>query len=473
MTAILRDRLDTRWDELAYKELFIEDLPRLEIPFDCAFSCLLFVHIVTEDNLRKAIWNVKGAADTVVICEHTDLSAQRRSSNFTRIWPRATYERLFSPNFREIMSHSYNYLGDKLELLVFQRTSHVAALHNLERFSKVTADVLKQALPRDSSSPPKEWQEWYTLFSCGGLWTAYEALIGSEEPNSWEFPSDRLLVRTHPELKYRLPKEVLPNEEELRMNIIKEIRNKGDFEPVDEPKARVQSIIPRQVDPIDAIPRVLEVNLVPMTYFQYLVMKRMINDPAKGLRQKYTTYRHFSPESLGELKTTNIGGCGVFCITQDGFIILSLRRMVAEHPGVISYSASGSMNWWYPGCADMKEANPFLTIMREGHEELGTPIDIDKVTLFAVGLDLTGMFVQFSFYANVAMDADYILRHWKVATAKYEQVPFVLPFLPTEVAQLVASYAMEPSAAATLIQLSAKRFGPAVMESHIMNAIKC
>lgn len=471
MTEIPKKRLGPRWNELTHLQLFVEDLPVFDNPFDCAFSCLLFVHVVTQENLRQSTQRIKQTAQTVILCEHTDLTAERNSSNFTRIWPRATCERLFSPEFREIASHGHNYFGDKLDLLVFQRIEPVTIPVHPERFIDRTTRVLIGALPRDSSYPPKLWQEWYTPFNSAGLWLSYESLLGSEDPPGWEFNRDKISICIHQDDEYKLPMEVRCREDRLTKIVVEEIENRGDFKPVNESKARVQQIIPRDIDPIDSVPRMLEIHLRPMTYYHYLVMKKVINDPTDSSREKYSAHRLLSLETIGDLVTTNIGGCGIFCLTLDGYIILSLRKMVAEHPAVVSYSASGSMNWWYPGCKDTREANPFLTVMREGHEELGMPIDIERVMLFAIGVDLTGMFVQFSFYVNVGLEAEEILHHWKNATSKFEQIPIAVPFLPEEVSRLVVNYAMEPSAAATLIQLSERRFGRSVMEACIKQAI--
>jgi hypothetical protein len=219
------------------------------------------------------------------------------------------------------------------------------------------------------------------------------------------------------------------------------------------------------------VPSCLELHISTLEYFDYIVANELLNDETQDFRVTHTGRRNITPETIGELRTTNIGGCGVFVRTQDGFLVLSFRRMVAQHPGLVSYSASGSMNWVFPGDEGILEANPFLTAMRETHEELGFALRSDDLRLFAVGIDLTGMFIQFSFVVDTPLSAREVVGAWKRATARYEQHVFAVEWKLQEIVHLVSRYAMEPSAAASLLQLACQDFGEHAVRECVRKAL--
>ena len=464
MTMRAKKLLGKEWENIVHFDSFVEDLPELGNDYDCVFSCLFFIHIINESDLRQAARKIKACANIIIIFEHTDPSMQEKVSNFTRLWPRSKYEELFCDEFEEIESYDYNYLGDDLELIVFKRRAVQKELQ------QKTAEILKHALRRKDAdaSITDSWGEWYHLSHISDLTIPYEQLLGSFEKGAYEFLHNQTNVVQYPNLRYKLPEDIRRDQDKLTKKIVQAIVKKGDYIPVNEMKSRVDKIQVREVDPISSLPAQIKIHLRPVNYFDYLIVKDRLNDPNIDLRKSLTAFKPTSLNVLENLKTSNIGGCGVFILTRDNNIILSLRQMVAEYPGVISYSASGSMSWYYPGTTDI-EANPFLTIMRETYEELGIQIEVEDLRLFAVGIDIKAFFVQFSFYVRTNMSTSEILAAWQGSHARYEITPFAIPLMPKKIAEIIQSYGMEPSAAAALIQLASKLFGKNSFKQHLQD----
>lgn len=466
MTARARELMGEAWDQIQYIESFVEDLPKQDYVYDCAFSCLLFAHILDENNLRCAVDNVKASANTVILCEHIDETKQDEVSNFTRIWPRSTYQKLFGNDFEELEAYKYNYLGDNLQLMIFRRRSSQDELY------QKAFGVLKHAQRRGEASFPSAWKEWYHLFQFANLIIPYEHLLGSYAPDAYEFSQKQVAIYRDSDLAYDLPEDISADEEEQLMREVEQaIVRKKDYQPKEEVKARIDKIEVREIDPIGTLPKRMDIHLRPVRYFHYLIVKKKLNEAFGEFRKKYTAYQPTPLSRIEGLRTTNIGGCGIFLLTRDNYVILSRREKVTEYPGVVSYSASGNMPWHYPK-TDNFEADPFLTIFRETYEELGVRLDSEQLRLFAVGTDVTSFFIQFSFYARIPVTASEVMTLWQDAQAIYEQVPFAIPITPDRLSEIVARYSMEPAAAATLIQLSCKIFGYPTFEKNLKGCCK-
>lgn len=468
----LMARLGKRCDEVRYINSFLEEFDSHGEIWDTSLVCLVMIHILNKQDLQRAVRNIKLCSETVILCEHTDTAAQGDSSNFTHIWSRGDLIELFEPDYTIEISQEYSFLGDKLDLLVFRRSRSF----NRETYAKYLdgqrADVLKKAPDRSKVEIPMPWDDWYSTFVLGGLRFAYEPLIGSETPKEWVFgPRDVSIVRNE-EKVWAPPEEFADEWEERRIREKQRVYNKGDYLPRSEKKVRIDAILPRGVNSHSGVPSSIKLHISKLDYYDYIITNELLNDRSLDFRATHTTRLHLAPETIGELRTTNIGGCGVFVRTQDGFLVLSFRRMVEQHPHLVSYSASGSMNWWLPSNVETLEANPFLSAMRETHEELGISLHSDDLRLFAVGIDLTGMFIQFSFVVDVQFSAREVLGAWKEATARYEQYPFAVEWKLQEIVHIVSRYAMEPSAAASLLQLAYQDFGKHAVEECVRKALQ-
>jgi 2-polyprenyl-3-methyl-5-hydroxy-6-metoxy-1,4-benzoquinol methylase len=447
MAEIAKKRLGDSWDQIQYIPSFVEDLENLDRTYDCSFSCLLFIHILDKNNLRHAIDNVKASSNIAIICEHTDKQMQNEVSNITRIWPSSLYEKFFGNDFKKIRSFNYNHLGDNLELMIFQRKT----LLKESQLSRIP----ERTQYRDKESIPEEWNKWYNLFRFSNVVIPYQSFFGPNEKQTYEFTLDQLIISQNEDM-YNYP-GTINDEEEILKKVIKSTLQESDYLPRDETKARVDKIKVCKTDPFNDQSIKMYIQFKQVTYYQYLVVREKLKDVSDNFRKNYTA-NQLSLNTIDNLKTTNIGGCGVFILTQDNYIILSSREKVAEYPEVIGYSASGSISWNSP--KDLTpEANPFLTVVRKTKEEIGVQLNEKDLLLFAVGTDIKHFYIQFSFYIKVEDTADKIIEKWKSAFSKSEQQPFPVPLNPEALSKIIVSYSMEPAAAATLIQLSCKLFG--------------
>ena len=458
----LASALGKDWHRIRYIESFVEDLSVGQDVYDCAFSCLLFVHIVEESRLKSAIGRIKRLADKIIMCEHVDTSAQSGASNFTRIWPLEKYVELFSGDFELSDEYDYNYLGDRLKLLIFERVK------TRGDFNAIKGWLPKSVLPRGDTVFPEEWRRWYHLFEFAGIILAYEHFLGSFISGDYEFSPSDLEVERLDARPYVLPGSLKRQEGSLVEAVRKDVVKTG-YDPKDQDKVRIEGVDLKSIDPVNALPGSICLTVRPLKYFEYLIVKKALGDPSQEFREEFTAFHPLALAHIGDLKSTNIGGCGLFVITGDEYVILSHREKVAEYPGTVSYSASGSMSWTFPG-TDEFEVNPFITIAREAHEELGVRIDPKEMVLYSVGLDVNAFFVQFTFCAEIGLFAEEVLAQWSTAVARYEQEAFAVPLEPALLAQVVVGYSMEPAAKATLIQLCCKRFGRNTFARHLERA---
>jgi SAM-dependent methyltransferase len=463
MIELAKENLGEMAERVHFEQAFVEDLPRPQTLYGCAFSCLLFVHILRDADFKRAVERTRDSAHTLIFCEHMDEAARAKVSNFTLIRGREKYEELLRDSFDKVDEWDYDYLGDRLTLLIFRRRSLDAEMRGR------TDTYLARASCAKTWERPAAWERWYDLFRFADrVVVPYEHLVGSSHRDECEFSKDQVAIRRESEW-YVLPDEVRDRETELVQQEVERVRKKGEYIPTDEKKARIMGIRVQQVDPISGLPTRLHLDIAGATYFQYVAVKQLLNQTAGDFRERHTAHHLALPFELAKLATTNVGGCGLFLLTQDDYVILSQREMVAEHPQCVSYSASGSMGWNVPGTDDI-EADPFLTIIRETYEELGIYVNADQLRLFAIGMDVTGFFVQFSFYGRVPMGAHEVISAWQTARSRHEQDPFALPFRSDSLSDVIVNCPMEPSAQASLIQMACKFFGKTEFERCVARA---
>lgn len=155
-------------------------------------------------------------------------------------------------------------------------------------------------------------------------------------------------------------------------------------------------------------------------------------------------------------------GGGVWVITQDGFLALSLRTNVAEEPGKLGYSSSGSYGRYTEQAGRQQDNTPGLAMCKELREELGLEdVSPQDLTLISLGIDLNRCLIQFSYLLETSLTAeDLFFCRQDIATTADEQIVCFVPLdTPDLCWSLLAQCEFEPGAAYSLVRLLQKRFG--------------
>ncbi len=155
-------------------------------------------------------------------------------------------------------------------------------------------------------------------------------------------------------------------------------------------------------------------------------------------------------------------GGGVWVITRDGFLVLSLRTNVAEEPGKLGYSSSGSYGRYTEQGGRQLDNTPGLAMCKEVREELGLEdLSPQELTLISLGIDLNRCLIQFSYLLESSLTAeDLFFCRQDIATTADEQVVFFVPLdTPDLCWSLLEQCEFEPGAAYSLVRLLQKRFG--------------
>jgi SAM-dependent methyltransferase len=203
-------------------------------------------------------------------------------------------------------------------------------------------------------------------------------------------------------------------------------------------------------------------------YSDYVRSGEHLDDPVPGDPAGQTFREVYAPRigrerNLGTSPLPNTTGVGVFLITRDEKIIVARHSPdLLVHPDALSYSASGTMDW-----SDIP--NPFVEVARECLEEIGHRVRIDDLRLFALGIDATRLYYQFSFVEETGRSADDIIASGPSGSDYDKEVYelIALPFDVEAVVESIGSEPWEPAAAATLLMLCARKFGISQVERAI------
>ena len=175
-------------------------------------------------------------------------------------------------------------------------------------------------------------------------------------------------------------------------------------------------------------------------------------------------YHGFSQRKPEEKLWANVGG-GCWVITKDGYLVLSYRgNRVGEIPGIFSYSASGSYDYF---SHDGSTQTPQDAMAKELKEELGVleTNTADAVRLIALGIDTERYLIQFSYLWECPYTAQKLnMRKVNFASrqGKSEQVTLFAPLhreLHRDYLKLLKTVRFEPGAAFSLSLLLQKKFG--------------
>lgn len=175
-------------------------------------------------------------------------------------------------------------------------------------------------------------------------------------------------------------------------------------------------------------------------------------------------YHGFSQQKPEEKLWANVGG-GCWVITKDGYLVLSYRgNRVGEIPGIFSYSASGSYDYF---SHDGSTQTPQDAMAKELKEELGIleTNTADAIRLIALGIDTERYLLQFSYLWECPYTAQELnMRKVNFASrqGKSEQVTLFAPLhreLHRDYLKLLKTVRFEPGAAFSLSLLLQKKFG--------------
>ena len=175
-------------------------------------------------------------------------------------------------------------------------------------------------------------------------------------------------------------------------------------------------------------------------------------------------YHGFSQRKPEEKLWANVGG-GCWVITKDGYLVLSYRgNRVGEIPGIFSYSASGSYDYF---SHDGSTQTPQDAMAKELKEELGVleTNTADAVRLIALGIDTEPYLNQNTYLRETPYTAQELnIRKVNIASpnAKREQVTLFAPLhreLHRDYLKLLKTVRFEPGAAFSLSLLLQKKFG--------------
>lgn len=429
-----------KYNNVSFQECFVQDLDPTP-KYDCAFICMTLIHLLCHDDVLKAIQTIKSVCPIVIICEHTDEDMQNSVSALTRLWPYKLYEKAFadsSDEFEEIKKNeNISYFGDKVTFAVFRRKNDTVIGepdYNPQSWSEKHLD---SAIKKSSIKTV----------------TPYHRLIGDSNTGKFEYVQADIEIIVNNE-RHILPPELNSSVDGGRTEILEEVKYNGRFID-DELKARISDIVLCPKDTFGETSNNMSITLNPVSYYDYLIEK-------KALQSFEYKNKHTIPKcrlyEIKKMQTTNVGGCGIFLITNDGYIILSKRsNLVEEYPSIISYSASGSISWEHDD-NDEIVSHPFRTIIEETFDEIGVGVDDEEVKMFSVGIDQNAYFIQFGFFAYVNHSALEVVLEWQKASSNYEQTPIFIKFEPEQIAQVLNSYVFEPSAEEDLILLCSKAF---------------
>ena len=171
-------------------------------------------------------------------------------------------------------------------------------------------------------------------------------------------------------------------------------------------------------------------------------------------------YHGFSQRKPEEKLWANVGG-GCWVITKDGYLVLSYRgNRVGEIPGIFSYSASGSYDYF---SHDGSTQTPQDAMAKELKEELGVleTNTADAVRLIALGIDTERYLIQFSYLWECPYTAQELnMRKVNFASrqGKSEQATLFAP-MHRDYLKLLKTVRFEPGAAFSLSLLLQKKFG--------------
>ena len=144
-------------------------------------------------------------------------------------------------------------------------------------------------------------------------------------------------------------------------------------------------------------------------------------------------------------------GQGIWLITSDGYLVCSsLDSYGGDVANTVSYSTGGNL-YAVLNTADGPVPNdPFRGCVRAVKEKLNIEITPEELKLFNVGIDLTGHWVQFSFYTTIPLRADELVVKNQVAYNRGAEKLIFVPFEHDSLNALCSCRNLQASAKYTL-----------------------
>ena len=316
--------------------------------------------------------------------------------------------------------------------------------------SQDTSQMMGGAVGPPSASLDGPEFRYRNLFKIGPLTIPYIVLLNSLSPGIHEYTYgelDRPVLRT--ERWNKLPAD------------FDKFKIQSSIYPVT--KWRFESFEPYT---LGARSFRLRLQFSEVTYGDYMKSGPYLDELVPGSNETFRD--RYAPDTIprhdfSRSELTNITGVGVFLITRDNQIIIPRHsRNLYVYPNVLSYSASGTLDW-------RTDVHPFDGIIRECYEELGYRLSIDNLHLFSVGIDAKFQYFQFSFYADIPHSSAEILDGVSQAADSYFEFEDVVsyPFEVGAIVSLAKKETWDPTALAAVLTLTSKRLG----EENVLRAI--
>jgi hypothetical protein len=283
--------------------------------------------------------------------------------------------------------------------------------------------------------------QYSNLFQISSLTLPYVVLVGAWQKDINEYRRGEVLSVTDTSSRFQLP-------EDFRANPTPNLYSS-------DAKCRLVSYDCAIMRPL---PNRLTFTFSRIEYKDYVMSGEYLDhplpsNPNRTFREKYAPRLELQNFSKSHL--TNICGVGVFIITRDRKIIVSRHsHNVQVYGGILSYSASGTMDW-------REDLHPFDEVARECYEEIGYRMNFDCAYLFGFGIDTKKLYFQFSFFERTRLASEEILSKARLAQdfhAEMEEL-IAVPFDLRSVIALLKCETWEPAAAAALLTLCTKEFG--------------
>lgn len=304
--------------------------------------------------------------------------------------------------------------------------------------SNLTAEQFAKEILRKIGVPPTEecatresWESYGWLFDVDGYRVAYIPLLNDWRAQYKERVINDVEIHVDSE-RYRLPDR------------FRQVPISSNF--LNHPSCRLDFYSLRKDNE-------LELRFKETSYADYLRSGEHLDDPFPGDSRR--TYRdelgRVSRSQSGDLRPfdlTNICGVGLFILTRDSYILATTHSKNSHvYPTRKTFAASGTMRW---GCFP----DPFTEVLRKAEKEINHLVNPRELFLVGFGVDARKLYFQFSFLERSQSS----LREIREFARKPEEL-FPIPFSLEQICSALLKYCWEPAAEATLLTLSAQRFG--------------
>lgn len=321
--------------------------------------------------------------------------------------------------------------------------------------------------PRQEHSDALFFPQFAAVRRNGHLWRlAYKELFGSAKPGQGEYIEGKNLSYAYEDWQANLRSRVLTLDFDQELAAERAVlAEKYGYHQHPAKLCLAHYLEEKQEDNNGVLSSALTMTFGQSGYLEHHVyQKDLARNPTEQLALQ-ALFRN-AKGNIPALRYCPWAACGggVWVVTRDNFLVLSLRTNVAEEPGKLGYSSSGSYGRYTQQNGQQRDNTPGLAMCKELQEELGLEdISPQDLTLISLGIDLNRCLIQFSYLLEAPLTAEDILfcRQDLATTADEQIICFVALDTPDLCWSLLEQCEFEPGAAYSLVRLLQKRFGTA------------